>query len=81
MSLPRIPWRAWDGPFTADLARVSGGFGLGQVPARLKPDGTTGLVCGYCATGCGLTAHLVDGEAVNLSPDPSFPVNQGMACP
>jgi assimilatory nitrate reductase catalytic subunit len=28
-----------------------------------------------------LTAHLVDGEAVNLSPDPAFPVNLGMACP
>jgi assimilatory nitrate reductase catalytic subunit len=54
---------------------------LGQVPARLKPDGTTGLICGFCATGCGLTAHLVDGEAVNLSPDPAFPVNLGMACP
>jgi assimilatory nitrate reductase catalytic subunit len=54
---------------------------LGQVPARLKPDGTTGVVCGFCATGCGLTAHLVDGEAVNLSPDPAFPVNLGMACP
>jgi assimilatory nitrate reductase catalytic subunit len=51
------------------------------VPARLKPDGTTGVVCGFCATGCGLTAHLVDGEAVNLSPDPAFPVNLGMACP
>jgi ferredoxin-nitrate reductase len=81
MNLPRIPWRAWDGPLTTDLARVPGGFGLGQVPARLKPDATTGIVCGYCATGCGLTAHLVNGEAVNLSPDPRFPVNQGMACP
>jgi assimilatory nitrate reductase catalytic subunit len=28
-----------------------------------------------------LTAHLLDGEAVNLSPDPAFPVNLGMACP
>ena len=81
MTFPEIPWRSWNGPLTADLARVSGGFGLGQVPARLKPDGTTGVVCGFCATGCGLTAHLVDGEAVNLSPDPAFPVNLGMACP
>ena len=81
MTFPEIPWRSWNGTLTADLARVSGGFGLGQVPARLKPDGTTGVVCGFCATGCGLTAHLVDGEAVNLSPDPAFPVNLGMACP
>ena len=79
--LAEIPWRAWKGPLTDDLERVQGGFGLGQVPARWTPDATTGLICGFCATGCGLTAHLVDGEAVNLTPDPHFPVNLGMACP
>ena len=25
-----------------------GGFGLGQVPLRQRPDGTTTSVCGYC---------------------------------
>ena len=64
--LADIPWRAWKGPLTDDLERVQGGFGLGQVPARWKPDATTGLICGFCATGCGLTAHLVDGEAVSV---------------
>jgi assimilatory nitrate reductase catalytic subunit len=39
------------------------------------------MVCGFCATGCGLTVHLRDGEAVNLGPDPLYPVNLGMACP
>lgn len=73
--------REWDGPLTADLARAPGGFGLGQVPARLRPDATTTITCGFCATGCGLTAHLRQGEAVNLSGDPDYPVNLGMACP
>lgn len=73
--------RDWDGPFTAELARTPGEFGLGQVPARLKPTATTTLVCGYCSTGCGLTVHLRDGEAVNLTADPEYPVNLGMACP
>ena len=36
--------------------RAPGGFGLGQVPARLKPDATTTVVCGFCSTGCGLTS-------------------------
>ena len=73
--------RQREGPLTRDLLRAPGRFGLGQVPKRLRPDATTRLVCGYCSTGCSLTAHLKDGEAVNLSPDPHYPVNLGMACP
>ncbi|MGO8701744.1 MAG: molybdopterin oxidoreductase family protein [Limisphaerales bacterium] len=73
--------RQWGGPLTADLVRSPGEFGLGQVPARLKPDATTSMVCGFCSTGCGLKIHLREGQAVNLTPDPSHPVNLGMACP
>ncbi|MFP6655211.1 MAG: molybdopterin-dependent oxidoreductase [Myxococcota bacterium] len=73
--------RQEEGPLTDDLLRQSGGFGLGQVPARLAPDVTTRIVCGYCSTGCALTAHMKNGQAVNLSPDPDYPVNRGMACP
>ena len=70
-----------EGRLTRDLIRAPGKFGLGQVPKRLAPEATTRMVCGYCATGCALTAHLVDGEAVNLTPDRDYPVNLGMACP
>lgn len=80
MTLP-IRLREWDGPMTSDLIRSPGEFGLGQVPAGSRPDATTTVVCGFCATGCGLTAHLRGGEAVNLSADPDYPVNLGMACP
>jgi assimilatory nitrate reductase catalytic subunit len=73
--------RQWTGPLTSELVRSPGGFGLGQVPAGKAPTATTGLVCGFCSTGCGLTVHLRDGEAVNLTPDPDYPVNFGMACP
>jgi assimilatory nitrate reductase catalytic subunit len=38
-------------------------------------------VCGYCSTGCNLNIHIKGGDAVNLSPDPDYPVNLGMACP
>lgn len=81
---PAVPntWlRQWTGPLTEELARVPGGFGLGQVPARLSPANTTTLVCGFCSTGCGLSVHLQDEGAVNLTPDPAYPVNLGMACP
>ena len=72
---------AHDGTLTQGLARSQGGFGLGQVPAHVKPDATTTLVCGFCSTGCGLTVHLKQGEAVNLSPTREYSVNLGMACP
>ena len=73
--------RRFDGPLTRDLVREPGKFGLGQVPARLLPDATTTMVCGFCSTGCGLKIHLRDGEAVNLSAETDYPVNLGMACP
>ena len=59
-------WREWNGPLTRDLVLEPAAFGLGHMPARLQPDATTTTVCGYCSTGCGLNAHLKNGEAINL---------------
>jgi anaerobic selenocysteine-containing dehydrogenase len=73
--------RTRTGPLTEDLVREPGRFGLGQTPARLVPDATTSMVCGFCSTGCGLSIHMKDGQAINLSPDSEYPVNLGMACP
>ena len=70
-----------DGRLTRDLLRTPAAFGLGQVPAKLAPDAAADLVCGYCSTGCSLTVHLKDGEAVNLTPSAGYPVNRGVACP
>jgi assimilatory nitrate reductase catalytic subunit len=69
------------GDLTRDLLRQPGQFGLGQVPRRLAPDRTTTMTCGFCSTGCGLSIHLKNGEALNLSPATDYPVNLGMACP
>ncbi len=70
------------GPLTRDLVQEPGNFGLGKIPARLKPSGTVTSICGYCATGCQLKIHLDEnGEAINLSPQAGYPVNLGMACP
>ena len=69
------------GVLTRDLLRTPGNFGLGQAPARLAPDATTNMICGYCSTGCSLKIHLQAGEAVNLTPTTEYPVNLGMACP
>jgi assimilatory nitrate reductase catalytic subunit len=73
--------RRRDGKLTQDLVLHPGKFGLGKVPARLEPDDATDMVCGFCSTGCGLTIHLKDGQAINLSPATNYPVNTGLACP
>lgn len=70
------------GPLTRDLVLEPGSFGLGKVPSRLKPAATVTSICGYCATGCQLKIHLDEaGAAINLTPQPDYPVNLGMACP
>ncbi len=69
------------GPLTTDLVRRPGGFGLGQLPVGRIPDATTAMVCGYCSTGCSLNVHLKNGEAIGLTPNAAYPVNEGMACP
>lgn len=74
-------FRRWTGPMTTELDRVPGRFGLGQVPARLAPQRVVEGVCGFCSTGCNLRIHVRDGAPANLTPDPDYPVNLGMACP
>ncbi|MBA4020097.1 MAG: nitrate reductase [Pirellula sp.] len=73
--------RSFDGPLTHELVLAPGQFGLGQLPAGLQPTAVTQTVCGFCSTGCGLTVHLRDGEALGLTPSTNYPVNLGMACP
>ncbi len=78
-SVPAI--RQWDGKKTDELVRTPGKFGLGQVPQGSAPNATTTVVCGFCSTGCGLNVHLNEQRAINITPDVSYPVNIGMACP
>jgi assimilatory nitrate reductase catalytic subunit len=68
------------GPLTEELELAPAGS-LGQMPKRLRPDGIISMVCGYCSTGCSLKVHIKDNEPVNLTPDLSYPVNFGEACP
>jgi len=79
-----IQLRARTGPMTSELVRhpADHGLGVAQLPHRLKPATTTRSICGFCSTGCSLNVHRdAEGQAINLSPDPAYPVNLGMACP
>jgi len=80
-TLPSPLERVFDGPLTQEMLLSPARFGLGLVPDRLAPDATTNMVCGFCSTGCCLSVHLKDGQAINLSPATDYPVNLGMACP
>jgi len=68
-----------DGPLTRELLQEPTKFGLGRMPARLAPDQTTTMVCGFCSTGCGLQILMKEGQAVGLKPTAEYPVNLGMA--
>jgi assimilatory nitrate reductase catalytic subunit len=70
-----------DGALTQELVREPAGFGIGQLPARLRPDAVTSMVCGFCSTGCSLDIHIRDGHAINVSPSSNYSVNAGTACP
>ncbi len=80
-TIPSPLERVFDGPLTQEMLLTPARFGLGLVPDRLTPDATTNMVCGFCSTGCCLSVHMKDGQAINLSPAPDYPVNLGMACP
>src|SRR3989338_9510733 len=70
-----------EGKLTGELALESSSLGLGKLPRRLSPDRITGMICGYCSTGCSLDVHMRKGKAVNLTPTRNYPVNIGAACP
>ncbi len=70
-----------EGPLTNKLKLTSPGLGLAKTNVHNIPDATTSLICGYCSTGCSLNAHLKDNKLINITPDPDYLVNEGMACP
>jgi len=70
-----------EGTMTRELLLQPAEHGLGMTHDSLLPETTTTSVCGYCSTGCGLRIHLRDNVAIGLTPETSYPVNLGMACP
>lgn len=48
---------------------------------RIKDAKVYPSVCPYCAVGCGLLVHVVDGKIVNIEGNPESPINAGNLCP
>ena len=70
-----------DGKMTRELLLHPGEHGLGMTHQSMQADAVTTMPCGFCATGCGLRVHFRDDQAIGLTPETSYPVNVGMACP
>ncbi len=73
-------------------ATLLGGCALDEafeMPARLieQARGGAGIetwkntVCGLCPAGCGMRVRLIDGLPVYVKGNPTYPINQGGACP
>jgi formate dehydrogenase major subunit len=48
---------------------------------RIARANVTPSVCPFCAVGCALLVHTIDGQIVNIEGDPRSPHNEGTLCP
>jgi formate dehydrogenase major subunit len=47
---------------------------------RIKGAKATTTICPYCAVGCGMIVHTVNGKVINVEGDPDHPINLGSLC-
>src|SRR5687767_12956747 len=48
---------------------------------RIQNANAVPTICPYCAVGCGMIAHTINGEIINIEGNPDSPVNEGNLCP
>ena len=48
---------------------------------RIQDAKAVPTICPYCAVGCGMIAHTINGQIVNIEGDPDSPVSEGNLCP
>ena len=65
-----------------------GALGLSLAPSvahartlRIQNARPVPTICPYCAVGCGMIAHTIEGKIVNIEGNPDSPVNEGNLCP
>jgi formate dehydrogenase major subunit len=65
-----------------------GALGVSLTPAvvhartlRIQNAKAVPTICPYCAVGCGMIAHTINGQIVNIEGDPDSPVSEGNLCP
>lgn len=50
-------------------------------PRKIRYTKEVPSVCPYCGVGCGIIAHVRDGEVINIEGNPNSPINKGTLCP
>ncbi len=65
-----------------------GALGLSLAPSvahartlRIQNARAVPTICPYCAVGCGMIAHTINGQIVNIEGNPDSPVSEGNLCP
>jgi formate dehydrogenase major subunit len=48
---------------------------------RIQNARSVPTICPYCAVGCGMIAHTINGQIVNIEGNPDSPVSEGNLCP
>ena len=85
MELSRRDFLKISGAGTAGLALKELGFDLASAQAAVAPlrityAKETTTICPYCAVGCGIIIHSVNGKVVYTEGDPDHPINRGSLC-
>jgi formate dehydrogenase major subunit len=85
MELNRRDFLKISGTSTVGLALKELGFDVASVHAEVSPlrityANETTTICPYCAVGCGIIIHSVDGKVVYTEGDPDHPISRGSLC-
>jgi formate dehydrogenase major subunit len=85
MNVSRRGWLKLAAGGTAGLALAELGLGPSEARAAtkgLKLEGAKEFTtaCNFCSCGCGMVAHVKDGQLVNLEGDPDHVINFGALC-
>jgi formate dehydrogenase major subunit len=86
-ALSRRDFIKLSGGATAALGTL-GALGMSLAPSlahartlRIQNAKSVPTICPYCAVGCGMIAHTINGQVVNIEGNPDSPVSEGNLCP
>lgn len=85
MNITRRQFIKISGVSVAGIAFGTLGFDLKPIESyayslRIMHAKQTATICPYCAVGCGILVHTIDGKVVNTEGDPDHPINEGSLC-
>jgi len=85
MDINRRQFLKFSGASIAGIAFGTLGLDLGPIEAyayslRTLHAKQTTTICPYCAVGCGILVHTINGKVVNTEGDPDHPINEGSLC-